>query len=308
MSSVSVRQLDAPGARPAEGSARLGDRLCLEIAELIDSGQFPEGCRLPAESVLAERFEVSRPVIREALSRLRLMGAIVSRKGSGSYVRERAAVPSSSAAAPFGPANSLAEVRTCFEFRAAVESEAAYHAALRRAPDDVARLRDALGRIETAIAAGDVGAHSDYDFHLAVARASGNAFFETVMRLMREPMEFAIDLARRLAMARSREHQITVHGEHVVIFDAIERREAERARAAMRRISRTPARGSSRVRRASARRRRREPTRPIGRAPPRRAAIPRGSSRSLRKTPASPARRSRRASRRARRAWRALPP
>ena len=57
------------------------------MAGLIDKGEFSEGGRLPAESDLASRFGVSRPVIREALSRLRVMGVIVSRKGSGSYVQ-----------------------------------------------------------------------------------------------------------------------------------------------------------------------------------------------------------------------------
>ena len=73
-------------------AARLGDQLSHRMAELIQRGEFSEGSRLPAESELADRFGVSRPVIREALSRLRVMGVIVSRKGSGSYVQRRAEV------------------------------------------------------------------------------------------------------------------------------------------------------------------------------------------------------------------------
>ena len=88
------------------------------MAALIDRGEFGEGVRLPAESELAARFGVSRPVIREALSRLRVMGVIVSRKGSGSYVQKRADRPREcSATIGFGPLDSLAQVRKCYEFR-----------------------------------------------------------------------------------------------------------------------------------------------------------------------------------------------
>src|SRR6266511_2673796 len=50
-------------------ATRLADQLAQRVATLIDRGEFAEGGRLPAESDLADRFGVSRPVIREALSR-----------------------------------------------------------------------------------------------------------------------------------------------------------------------------------------------------------------------------------------------
>src|SRR5436305_1766119 len=97
-------------------ATRLADQLAHRIATLIDRGEFAEGGRLPAESELAERFGVSRPVIREALSRLRVMGMIISRRGSGSYVQKRAARPEAKAQIGFGPVNSMAEVKKCYEF------------------------------------------------------------------------------------------------------------------------------------------------------------------------------------------------
>ena len=119
MQSEFVRQLarDTDTVLPA---ARLGDRLSQRMVALIDRGEFSEGVRLPAESELATRFGVSRPVIREALSRLRVMGVIVSRKGSGSYVQKRADRPREMATIGFGPLDSLAQVRKCYEFRASL--------------------------------------------------------------------------------------------------------------------------------------------------------------------------------------------
>ena len=72
--------------------------------------------------------------------------------------------------------------------------------------------------------------NADLEFHLAVARASGNEFFEAVMQSMRTPIEFAINLARSLTLTRPLEHLRAVQTEHVVMFEAIEaRRQGRRA-------------------------------------------------------------------------------
>jgi GntR family transcriptional regulator, transcriptional repressor for pyruvate dehydrogenase complex len=216
-------------------AARLADQLAHRIATMIDRGEFSEGGRLPAESELADRFGVSRPVIREALSRLRVMGMIVSRRGSGSYV-QKGSIQAAEAGAPigFGPVNSMAEVKKCYEFRVGVEGDAAYYAALNRTPAMLAAMQTALQRMEKAIAEGAVGMSADLEFHLAVARASGNEFFEAVMEAMRTPIEFTINLARSLALARPLQHLLTVQAEHVVMFEAIEAGDKEAARNAMR--------------------------------------------------------------------------
>jgi DNA-binding FadR family transcriptional regulator len=132
--------------------------LSTRIAELIGRGEFDDAGRLPSEVVLANRFGVSRPVVREALSHLRSMGFIVSRKGSGSYIKKPAeTAPHHLGAVGFGPVNSLAEVRKCYEFRIGLEGEAAYYAAQNRTPETLAAMREALKRMEAAISRGLVG-------------------------------------------------------------------------------------------------------------------------------------------------------
>ena len=237
-----VRQL--PTAAPGNGTeawdavvpaTRLGDQLSQRMAALIERGEFGVGSRLPAESELAERFGVSRPVIREALSRLRVMGMIVSRKGSGSYVQKRTdGRPHVPAMVGFGPVNSLAQVRKCYEFRVSFEGDAAYYAAQNRTPEMLVTMRDALGRMETAITEGIVGMSADLEFHFSVARASGNEFFEAVMESLRTPLEFTVNLARSLSLRRPLDHLLTVQAEHVAMFEAIEARDKEAARHAMR--------------------------------------------------------------------------
>lgn len=216
-------------------AATLSDQLSQRIIALIQRGEFGDDGKLPPEAEIADRFGVSRPVIREALSRLRATGFIVSRRGSGSYVRQQALVPmQSSAAVGFGPLTSLAQVRQCFEFRIGVEGDAAYYAAQNRTPELLSTMRNALDRMDEAIATGQIGMNADFEFHLAVARASGNQFYETVMEALRTPLEFAINLARSLAMTRPLEHMLTVQGEHVALFEAIEAGDRDAARLAMR--------------------------------------------------------------------------
>ncbi len=245
MSPEDVRHLDWAGiaSTPAGQNwgqlahpRRLGDHLSTRIAELIGRGEFDEAGRLPSELVLANRFGVSRPVVREALSHLRSMGVIESRKGSGSYIRRPSQTPPHVVGAVgFGPVNSLAEVRKCYEFRVGLEGEAAYLAAQNRTPETLAAMREALERMEAAASSGMLGMSADLEFHIAVARASGNEFFEAAMQSMRMPIEFAINLARSLTLTRPLEHLRAVQTEHVVMLEAIEARDKDAARLAMRR-------------------------------------------------------------------------
>lgn len=215
-------------------SPRLGEYVARQIAKSIELGDHAEGARLPTEKDLTAKFGVSRPVVREALSNLRDQGLVVSRRGSGSYVTRREAAAQARAGAAFSPITNLAEVRRCFQFRETIEGDAAFHAALSRTPETLEAMQAALGKLEVAIATGQVGLDHDFEFHLAVARASQNAYFETVIRLLSQPIEFTINLARSLSMSRPIEHKMTIQAEHVGIYRAIEAQDAEWAREIMR--------------------------------------------------------------------------
>jgi DNA-binding GntR family transcriptional regulator len=80
------RPLEARSEREARYQ-QVADRL----RGAIQSGELRPGEALPTEKQLAERYSVSRPTIRAALSLLRTEGLIDSRQGSGAYVRLRRA-------------------------------------------------------------------------------------------------------------------------------------------------------------------------------------------------------------------------
>src|SRR5689334_20678790 len=110
----SLNGVDVP--RPAKLSEQTYER----IFGLIVSGEFPEKSKLPTEVELANRLNVSRTIVREALARLRDEGFVVSRQGAGTFVQRQH--PEKSAG--FQPVGSIADVHRCFEFRIGIEAEA----------------------------------------------------------------------------------------------------------------------------------------------------------------------------------------
>ena len=73
---------------------RLADDIVAQLETMILEGTLKAGERLPAERVLAERFGVSRPSLREAIQKLAAKGLLISRHGGGTFVAESLAPPS----------------------------------------------------------------------------------------------------------------------------------------------------------------------------------------------------------------------
>lgn len=203
----------------------LSDDVYERLRDLLGSGGFPRDSRLPAEVELARRFTVSRPVLRQALARLRAEGHVISRKGSGSYVLEAPRPASLS----FGPLHSIPDMRAFLEFRCSLESEVAAHAARRADPGGVAEIRQALARLEEDVAV----LEADVAFHHTIARATGNRFFLTTLEAFREQMLAGIRLTRELAGRTDGERRPDITREHARIVQAIAAADEQAARHAM---------------------------------------------------------------------------
>lgn len=210
--------------------SRLGDQLYEQILDKIVSGALPEGGKLPPESRLCEVFGVSRPVVREALSRLQADGIVVSRHGSGSFVQRRP----HTAFSLLAPIGDVADLMRCMEYRIALEGEAAFLAADRRSDGDLKTMARALEHLDKVIASGEVGSEADRSFHLAIASAAQNRFFIHAMETIAEHTMKGMELARKLSLRRSAQRLQLVQAEHVRIFKAIEAQDANEAREAMR--------------------------------------------------------------------------
>lgn len=222
--------LSPPTLADAERPAKLSDRVYGGIVERILKGEYAEGERLPSELRLAEMNGVSRPVVREALSRLREDGLVHSQRGAGSYVKRRP----DRAMLDFAPLESLADMQRCFEFRAALEGESARMAAMHGSPSALKEIERALQRLEACIEARELGVEADFGFHLAIARATNNRFFSDTLMSLKAQINFGQNLARNLGLRRPDQHLPEVQQEHSRIFDAIQDRQPEQACQCMR--------------------------------------------------------------------------
>ncbi len=208
----------------------LSDQVYEKILAMISSGETPVGAKLPTEHAMSEMLEVSRPVLRQALKQLREDGVVVSRQGSGSFVQRRP----ETAVLEFAPVGSIADIQRTFEFRAAIEGEAAYLAAERRTDRDLTKMRAQLKELDRCIRAGELGVDADEAFHELICVASGNQYFTAARTSMKANILTGLNLTRNLSRTKSLERMELVQREHYQILDALERGDQDAARVAMR--------------------------------------------------------------------------
>ena len=154
---------------------RLYRQVADQLRAYLDSGAISVGARMPTERELAERLNVSRPTIREALIALEVEGRIRIRVGSGIYVSEP----------PAGSGTARHEHEGPFELlraRSFVEGAVAAEAAGRIQPRHLEILDGILARMEKAIQPSDEAIALDCEFHCAIAAVLGNAVIERTVR------------------------------------------------------------------------------------------------------------------------------
>jgi GntR family transcriptional regulator, transcriptional repressor for pyruvate dehydrogenase complex len=213
-------------------SNNLTDRVASVLRDEITGGTFRPGDVLPPEQVIAARLGVSRTVLREAVSRLKVDGLVTSKQGRGLVVLNNR--PSSVLRLHSASEHDQEELIAIVELRLGFEIEAAAFAAERRDEADLAEMREALEQMRDAVASAEVsaGVDADFRFHQAIARATRNpnyiTFFEFFTSLYRRNL--LVSRARSAKTARGEQAQ----KEHEAIYAAIRKGDPELARNAAR--------------------------------------------------------------------------
>ena len=198
-----------------------------QIQEFIRDGILKPGDRLPAERDLAERLQVSRSSLREAMRALELQGLLVSRPGAGTFVSTESLDTLTSIIA-----TSLTEARDTltdiFEVRHLLEPQIAALAAERATPSDITHMVEALEEQERQIASGETGVEGDTAFHFAMAQGAQNwalvKVMSTVGDILRQSRDQALQTPGRPERSLA---------SHRYILDVIQHRDVEGARSAM---------------------------------------------------------------------------
>jgi DNA-binding FadR family transcriptional regulator len=156
-----------------------------QMKQNIQDGLWEPGCKLPSEAELTATFQVSRVSVRSAVQKLRDLGVVVTHQGKGTYVtREVARYGSFSDNQPILHL-SQEEFDDMRVFRQTVEFKCMELAVQNATDEDVKVLESALNRM--LVSKDDYKKYSlaDYDFHLAIVKASHNKVFIHVMESLK---------------------------------------------------------------------------------------------------------------------------
>lgn len=208
------------------------DRLYMKVAEqlrkLIENEVIKPGERFPSERELAEQLGVSRPTVREAMIALELTGVIEIRSGSGIYASiskpSKKLVLDDTGIGPF----------EILEIRLILEAEACALAAARISESDLELLRQALRDMEEEEKLPDASQKADQTFHEIIARSSQNSAIESVVGWLWTLRNESMLSTSFLERIRSEGIHPSI-SEHQAILSALENRDADAARDAMRR-------------------------------------------------------------------------
>ncbi|MEL7464441.1 MAG: FCD domain-containing protein [Pseudomonadota bacterium] len=204
-----------------------------QIETLILQGVLRPGARLPAERELANRLDVSRPTVREALAGLEEKGLIAVRPGGGAFVAE---VLGSAFAPPLIElfASHDAALFDYIEFRRDLEGLAASRAALRATEADRDVIKSVFARMRAAHEEKkpDAEAEIDADFHMAIFEAAHNVVMLHMARSLYELLRRGVFYNRRATYAEQ-DSRDQLLAQHEAIHDAVLSGEADAARRAV---------------------------------------------------------------------------
>lgn len=214
-------------------SQRLYQQVAGQVIDLLKGGQWGIGDRLPAERDIASQLGVSRPVVREAMIALELLGLVEVKTGSGIYVKSLVTdgAPVLDDSPDHGPSP-----YDIIKARRIIEGETAAIAAQNASPRILVALLDSIEKMENDVANGvqNVTHREDGDwvFHSQIAAATGNSVMQSIVEQLWEGMRRPIFVAicARVSLPENAQRAVA---DHKIIYQAIKKMDACAARESM---------------------------------------------------------------------------
>lgn len=203
------------------------ERVVMQILDLIRSGSVKAGDKLPTESELSRAFGVSRPIVREALRSLAVLGVLETRQGGRCYVTDLT-VARLMAPLRFVIALDAASVVALHEARVMIEG-ALIRAAATRMDTRAAAQLDAMVEAGFSLTRDPVGFRLlDQQFHRALNQLGANPFLEVTAQSLYE-----LGMDYRRAASETPGVIDRSLAEHKVIVDALKQADPDAAARAM---------------------------------------------------------------------------
>jgi DNA-binding FadR family transcriptional regulator len=201
-----------------------------EIKAHILENHLKAGDMLPPETELANQLNVSRNSVREAVKALEALGIVESRSGSGLFVREFNfdAIVNNLA---YGALFELQHLSDVLEIRLHLESGMVERVIEKLTPDQIQRLREILEQMRAAAAEGRYSEEADRAFHRCLYDNINNQLLWNILDVFWKVLR----LAEKYEAMPGPTNPMDSYRVHIPIVDALERRDVEGMRAALRR-------------------------------------------------------------------------
>ena len=212
--------------------SRTADEVVQQIESLILEGVLRVGDRLPGERELARQFEVSRPILRDALKVLETRGLLVTKHGGGTHVADVIGQVFTKPVMELIATHRKA-ASDYLEYRREIEGIAADYAARRATADDLALLDRIVARMQAAHQAGDFAeeAEIDVEFHHAIGECAHNIILLHTLRSCYRLLSDGVFQNRLLVFALPGARDALLE-QHLAIHQAVRRGDPAEARKA----------------------------------------------------------------------------
>lgn len=215
-----------PGADPTtDDDGRLYRRVAKAMIAELQSGTYAVGDRMPAERDIAISMGVSRPVVREAMLAMEVLGLVEARLGAGTFVIRLPGEVDSEPEFTVSPFELI-------EARLLIEGEAAALAARHISDEELRRLEELVAAIQQENAEENGGENADLAFHMTIARAGRNSAIARTVEQLWTLRSTSPECRLLLEQARTA-HVKPVVEEHRAILTALRQRNPDAAREAM---------------------------------------------------------------------------
>jgi len=210
--------------------ATLTDIIVERLINFIVDNNMKPGDRLPSERELMTQLSVGRSSLREAIKVLKAIGMVEVSIGAGMFVGR------GDMSIIYGPLSwsvlmSESNLREVMESRRIIEVELAGLAAERASEEDIKAIGEKLQVLKDGVNSADCNALGEVEFHLNIAKASGNSLLYHVLNTLHRVLQAMLaDVALTYQLGVQPSNELT---ELIPIYEAIRSRDAQSARQAM---------------------------------------------------------------------------
>jgi len=212
---------------------KIYEEIVQQIRQLMTDGNLKPGDKLLSERELAERLQVSRASVREAIRSLEIMAFVEIKPGEGTFVRSQNTNDIILPLAMF-LAVEKSSILEMFEIRRLLETATSSMAAERATDEEIDLIRIAYEKMAESVNSRDSEKGEEYDtiFHYTIAETTHNGLLIRLYRTISEDFSRTISTARRYLFVDENNPQ-RILDQHLKIYEAIRNHDPKKASRAM---------------------------------------------------------------------------